>query len=245
MVSAETDFEAAEDLLRGAEFHDVQSLWYSSNYVYLAHMCDASGQQFAAIYKPHKGESPLWDFPEGELYKREVAAYELAKLLGWDFIPPTVSRDGPQGIGSVQLFIDHDPESHFFVQREKPDLVPQLKRMAVFDAIANNADRKGGHCLLDASGTIWGIDHGLCFHSQYKLRSVIWDWVDEPIAEEWLEDVATAADALDRRRASSGPLIGLLSSAELAAMGRRMRTLLAERTFPRPGPNRHYPWPLV
>lgn len=244
-MTAEADFEVAEGLLREAEFQDARSLWYSSNYVYLSQMCGPGGQRFAAIYKPLKGENPLWDFPEGALYKREVAAYELAKLLGWNFIPPTVSRSGPHGVGSVQTYIEHDPESHFFVQREVPALVPQLKRMAVFDAIANNADRKGGHCLLDESGTIWGIDHGLCFHTQYKLRSVIWDWVDEPIPGEWLEDVSAASETLESRKPAAAPLAELLSPAELSAIARRMRTLLKERTFPRPGPNRHYPWPLV
>lgn len=244
MVEA-VDFEAAERLLRQAEFQDVKSLWYSSNYVYLCQMCGPGGEQFATVYKPLKGESPLWDFPEGALYKREVAAYELARLLGWDFVPPTVARDGPHGVGSVQLFINHDPESHFFVQREVPELVPQLKRMAVFDAVANNADRKGGHCLLDSAGTIWGIDHGLCFHPQYKLRSVIWDWVDEPIDDEWLTDIAEAADILDAGKEKAAPLARLLNPGELGAIERRIRMLLKQRTFPRPGPNRHYPWPLV
>ena len=239
------DFAAAEQLLRDAEFQDAQSLWYSSNYVYLYQMCGPGGETFTTVYKPLKGERPLWDFPEGELYKREVAAYELAKLLGWNFVPPTVSRDGPHGLGSVQVFISHDPESHFFVQREVPELVPQLKRMAVFDAIANNADRKGGHCLLDSAGTIWGIDHGLCFHPQYKLRSVIWDWVDEPIEDEWLADLSQAADTLETRKAGAAPLVELLSPEELAAIARRIRVTLKAGTFPKPGPNRHYPWPLV
>lgn len=244
-MTQEAGFAAAEQLLRDAEFQDAQSLWYSSNYVYLCQMCGPGGETFTAVYKPLKGERPLWDFPEGELYKREVAAYELAKLLGWNFVPPTVSRDGPHGVGSVQLFVAHDPESHFFVQREVQELVPQLKRMAVFDAIANNADRKGGHCLLDSAGTIWGIDHGLCFHPQYKLRSVIWDWVDEPIDDEWLADLSDAAETLEARKATAGPLVELLSAEELAAIARRIRVTLKQRTFPRPGPNRHYPWPLV
>src|SRR5690606_38226481 len=105
-----------------------------------------------------KGESPLWDFPDGHLYKHEAAAYELAKLLGWDFVPPTVVRDGPQGVGSLQIFMPHDPEEHFFVQREREDLLPQLMRICAFDAIANTADRKGGNCLPAAGGHTWGID---------------------------------------------------------------------------------------
>lgn len=220
-------------------------LWYSSNYVYLAQMCGPEGEQFGAVYKPLKGERELWDFPEGRLYGREAAAYELAKLLGWNFVPPTVVRDGPEGIGSLQLFIKHDPESHFFVQREVPDLVPQLQRMSVFDLIANNADRKGGHCLLDEDGHVWGIDHGLCFHYQYKLRSVIWDWAGEPVPKGWLDDALAAGTAIDAGDASARPFLNLVSDAEIAALLGRIEKLEQDRRFPVPGANRHYPWPLV
>lgn len=239
------DFEEAERLLLAAEFQDCRPLWYSSNYVYLAQMCGPKGEQFAAVYKPLRGESPLWDFPDGSLYKREVAAYRLARLLDWPFIPPTVVKDGPQGIGSLQVFISHDQESHFFVQRETPELVPQLKRMAVFDYVANNADRKGGHCLLDEAGQIWGIDHGLCFHPQYKLRSVIWDWAGEAIEDEWLEAALAAGKALDEDAEPAAPLAELLTEDEIVAMLGRIERLQKDRTFPLPGPHRHYPWPLV
>ena len=238
------DFGEAERLLREAEFLDCRPLWYSSNYVFLAQLC-AGDQQFAAVYKPRKGESPLWDFPDGTLCRREVAAYELSRLLDWPIVPPTVLREGPQGIGSVQVYIAHDPEQHFFVQREQDDLVPQLKRMCAFDAIANNADRKGGHCLLDSEGRIWGIDHGLCFHTQYKLRSVIWDWASEPIDEALLADVERAALAMAADAASAEPLLELLPLDERGSLLSRMDRLLRDRKFPVPGANRHYPWPLV
>lgn len=238
------DFGEAERLLREAEFLDCRPLWYSSNYVFLAQLC-AGDQQFAAVYKPRKGESPLWDFPDGTLCRREVAAYELSRLLDWPIVPPTVLREGPQGIGSVQVYIAHDPEQHFFVQREQDDLVPQLKRMCAFDAIANNADRKGGHCLLDSEGRIWGIDHGLCFHTQYKLRSVIWDWASEPIDEALLADVERAALAIAADDASAEPLLELLPLDERGSLLSRMDRLLRDRKFPVPGANRHYPWPLV
>lgn len=234
----------AEELLSSAAFLDCRSLWHSSNYVYLARLCGPGGEPFAAIYKPLAGESPLWDFPEG-LYRREVAAYQYARLLGWNFIPPTVVREGPEGVGSLQLFVSHDPQAHFFVQRENPELVPQLQRMAVFDALTNNADRKGGHCLLDPEGRIWGIDHGLCFHPQYKLRSVIWDWAGEPIPAGWLAEVATATEALKAGKGAAEALASLLSPGELDALVARSRTLLATRRFPTPGEQRHYPWPLV
>ena len=133
-MATQVDFAGAEQLLQEAEFLDCRPVWYSSNSVYLAQL-SAGGEQFAAIYKPHKGESPLWDFPDGHLYKHEAAAYELAKLLGWDFVPPTVVRDGPQGVGSLQLFMPHDPEEHFFVQREREELLPQLMRMDITEAV--------------------------------------------------------------------------------------------------------------
>jgi hypothetical protein len=243
-VAGDVDFGEAERLLREAEFLDCRPLWYSSNYVYLAQLC-ADGEQFAAVYKPRKGESPLWDFPEGTLCQREVAAYALSRLLDWPIVPPTVLRDGPQGIGSVQVYIAHDPEQHFFVQREDESLLGQLQRMCVFDAVANNADRKGGHCLLDSEGRIWGIDQGLCFHTQYKLRSVIWDWAGEPIDEPLLEDVERAALEIAAETDAAAPLLSLLDDLEARALLSRMEKLLRDRKFPLPGANRHYPWPLV
>ncbi len=238
-------FDDAERLLLEGTFEDCRSIWYSSNYVFLAQMCGPTGEPFATIYKPGSGESPLWDFPGGKLYRREVAAYRLARLLGWDFVPPTVVRDGPRGEGSVQVFIKHDPELHFFEQREIPEHVPQLQRIAVFDFLANNADRKGGHCLVDAEGKIWAIDHGLCFHHEYKLRTVIWDWAGEPVANEWLEDVAGVMQALLQADEQTGPLRECLAGHELEALVRRMERMLEHRRLPLPGPHRSYPWPLV
>lgn len=234
----------AEELLASASFLDCRSLWHSSNYVYLARLCGPAGEPFAAIYKPLAGESPLWDFPEG-LYRREVAAYRFSRALGWDFVPPTVVRDGPQGPGSVQVFIPHDPEAHFFVQRERAELLPQLMRMCVFDVVANNADRKGGHCLLDERDHIWGIDHGLCFHAAYKLRSVIWDWAGEAIPEALLEDLEEAGLAIAAETEEARPLLGLLHEDESVALLGRIERLLRSRTFPVPGQARHYPWPMV
>jgi uncharacterized repeat protein (TIGR03843 family) len=170
-----------------------------------------------------------------------VAAYRLSQLLEWPFIPPTVLRDGPEGPGSLQLYIQHDPEQHFFVQRDQVELLPQLQRMCVFDLIANNADRKGGHCLLDEDGRIWGIDHGLCFHEQYKLRSVIWDWAGEPVAPAWVSEVQNAAQAIE----GDGELRELLTAREMQALTARIGRFCESKRFPMPGVERHYPWPLV
>lgn len=241
----EMDFQPAEQLLRTADFEDCRPLWYSSNYVFLAQLCGPGGAPVSAVYKPRGGEAPLWDFPPGTLYQREVAAYRLAALLGWRFIPPTVIRDGPHGPGSLQLYVRHDQTSHFFEQRERAELVPQLQRMAVFDYLANNADRKGGHCLLDAEGRIWGIDHGLCFHEDYKMRTVMWDWAGEEIPPAWLAEVEATGMALNERDAAARAVLDLLTAREAAALESRIRKLLESRRFPRPGPHRSYPWPLV
>ena len=238
------DFTGAEQLLLDAEFQDCRPLWYSSNYVYLARLC-VGDQPFAAVYKPEAGEAPLWDFPTGRLYRREVAAYRLSRLLGWNAVPPTVARDGPHGIGSVQLYVEHDQEAHFFALRDSGNYVDQLQRFAVFDYLANNADRKGGHCLLDDEGRIWGIDHGLCFHTEYKMRTVIWDWAEDPIPEQLLDDVETAMQKLEDREDDAKALFEVLELDEVGAMIARASSLLQTRTFPLPGPHRSYPWPLV
>jgi len=244
-VGNEVDFAAAERLLLEAEFLDCRPVWYSSNYVYLAQMC-AGEQTFGAIYKPHKGENHLWDFPDGHLYRHEVAAYELAKLLGWDFVPPTVVRpDGEHGVGSLQLYVTHDPEQHFFVQREQQELLPQLMRMCAFDAVANNADRKGGHCLLDERGHIWGIDHGLCFHPTPKLRSVIWEWAGEEVPKPFLDDIEKAGLAIAAETEDASALLAFLHEHEAVALLGRMENILLERRYPMPGQARHYPWPMV
>jgi uncharacterized repeat protein (TIGR03843 family) len=243
-MDAGVDFAEVERLLHEAAFEDCRPLWYSSNYVYLARLC-AEGRTFAAVYKPEAGESPLWDFPTGQLYRREVAAYRLSRLLDWNFVPPTIVRDGPHGIGAVQLYVEHDPRSHYFEQREDPGLHPQLHRIAVFDFIANNADRKGGHCLLDEHQRIWGIDHGLCFHTQYKLRTVMWDWAGESIAPDILEGVEDTGLRIAAETPEAAPLLEVVEPDEAGAMLSRMESLLASRSFPLPGPHRSYPWPLV
>jgi uncharacterized repeat protein (TIGR03843 family) len=238
-------FDEAERLLTEAEFEECTHLWYSSNYVYVARMCGPGGEEFAAVYKPAKGETPLWDFPDGTLHLREVAAYRLAKLAGWPFIPPTILREGPHGVGSLQLFVEHDRTSHFFEQRENPALVPQLQRMAVFDYVANNADRKGGHCLLDAEGRIWGIDHGLCFHSQYKLRTVMWDWSEQPIPADLAAGLERLQGLVAPGEEQAAPVFELIHEQEARALRDRIGKLLAAKRFPPPGPHRCYPWPLV
>ncbi len=212
---------------------------WSSNGTYLTSVT-AGAAALKAIYKPRDAERPLWDFPDG-LFRREVAAFELDRRLGWGLVPETVLRaDGPLGTGSLQRFVDADFEQHYFTLLEEGGHHDQLRLMAAFDVVANNADRKGGHCLIDARGHIWGIDHGLCFHESFKLRTVIWDFAGDELALDTLDDL--------RRLTGDGPgpaLERLLTETELQAMQRRASALVRAGRLPAPRTERPYPWPLV
>ena len=211
----------------------------SSNYTFLAR-ARTSERGVLAVYKPRRGETPLWDFPRGTLCQREVAAYLVARELGWPDIPPTLLRAGPEGPGSVQLFVEFDPAEHYFTLEGTRDDV--FQRVALFDLIVNNADRKGGHCLLASDGTIWVVDHGVCFHQDPKLRTVIWRFAGQPIEPDLLADLTRL-----RGRLEQGSLLDelaeLLSTQELDALSDRIRTVVDRRAFPEPGPGRPYPWP--
>lgn len=234
---------ALEALAQGemAEVHGLMP--WSSNYTFLTTLRHED-ISLLAIYKPIRGERPLWDFPQGTLALREVAAYVVSEALGWDLIPPTVLRDGAYGPGAVQLFIDADFEAHYFNLRERH--VRVFQRVAAFDVIVNNADRKAGHCLLDQTGHIWVVDHGLTFHTEHKLRTVIWDFAGQSIAADILSDL---------RRLQTGQLRGestwqeqlaqLISQAELAAFHRRLDRLITTGHYPLPGRGRSVPYPLV
>jgi uncharacterized repeat protein (TIGR03843 family) len=211
---------------------------WSSNRTFLVTV-SLDGTDLAAVYKPGRGERPLWDFPDG-LYQREVAAYELSRSLGWDLVPETVLReDGPLGEGSMQRFVNADFDQHYFTLLDDERHHAALKAMAAFDVAANNADRKGGHCLIDADAHVWGVDHGLCFHVAPKLRTVIWDFSGAPVPENVRDDL--------RRLASCPPaaLDALLDPAEIGAITRRATSLARLGVFPDPGEGRPYPWPLV
>lgn len=216
---------------------------WSSNYTYLVSVMyqDIS---VMAVYKPQRGERPLWDFPDGTLCYRELAAFLTSRELHWDIVPPTVLRDGIRGLGSVQFYIDHDPEINYFTFDET--MHPQLMRLAAFDYVVNNADRKGGHCLLDSQGHLWGIDHGITFHTAPKLRTVIWDFAGQPVPEPLLLDLerlcATIEDETNPYRHSLGEL---LSEGEIRTFHARIRHMLKHKKFPNPGSGPNYPWPPV
>lgn len=230
---------SVEMIITEGEIELIGRMPWSSNATFLA---EATFDTHSArvIYKPHIGERPLWDFPDG-LWKREVAAYELSRSLGWEVVPFTLAREtAPHGIGSVQQFIDADFEQHYFTMLEDESTHDQLRKMAVFDFLCNNTDRKGGHCLIDADGHIWGIDNGLSFHAEFKLRTVIWDFGGERIDEDLLADLRSLIDnGLDRRVAD------LLGTFEEDAVLTRARALVREELLPIDESGHRYPWPLI
>jgi uncharacterized repeat protein (TIGR03843 family) len=211
---------------------------WSSNATYLVTV-HHDGIEARAIYKPHRGERPLWDFPSG-LYKREVAAYELSEAMGFHVVPPTVLCDGPFGIGSLQWFVGADFREHYFsLQETRPELHDWFRTMAVFDYVANNTDRKSGHCLIDAQDRIWGIDNGLCFSVDFKLRTVIWEFGGEPLTDQHKLALASLVECVPNRIAD------LLDADEVAAISERASELMSGGVLPIDHTGRRYPWPLV
>lgn len=215
-----------------------------SNYTYLVDIVH-DGKVIKAVYKPVRGEQPLWDFPSGTLAKREVAAFVISESLGWDIVPPTVyRRKGPMGAGSVQEYIEHEPHIHYF---NFDDTTRQrLRPVALFDIIANNADRKGGHILVDSHDHLWLIDHGICFHMDDKLRTVVWDFAGEEIPTGQIADLCRLMDDLEQESQLTLELHYLLSEGEIDALLRRTRQLASSGRFPYPqSTRRSYPWPPV
>lgn len=226
------------DLLRRGEIELKGRLPWSSNGTFLVELC-LGDQRQPAVYKPLRGERPLWDYPPG-LYRREVAVYLVSEALGWGLVPETVVReDGPYGEGSLQRFVPSDFREHYFTMLERPELHPTLKAVCLFDVLVNNGDRKSGHCLRGEDGRVWAIDHGLCLHEETKLRTVIWDFEGQPLPPERLDDVA---------RLAAGPppeLATLLGPGELEALATRAETAIRRPVFPHLRSARAYPWPLV
>ena len=230
-------------LERGA-IESIELIPWGSNYTFAALLRGEDGSPCYGVYKPRRGEVPLRDFPSGTLYRREVAAYELATALGWDLVPPTiVRRDAPHGIGSLQLYVEPRSGASARYERLRESHRCDLQRMAVFDLLTNNADRKGAHCLLDVRDHVWGIDHGLTFHHVPKLRTVIWDFCGEPFPDE-IVAALTALRADQARLAElDRALRRFISEQELEALFQRWDRLLANPCFPQLDPYRNVPWP--
>ncbi|MFJ8148335.1 SCO1664 family protein [Streptomyces sp. NPDC096048] len=228
------------------------------------------GREAACVYKPVAGERPLWDFPDGDLARREVAAYEVSEATGWGLVPPTVLRDGPYGEGMCQLWIEAVPETELLalVEDEEPGagwkaialaevaegrtalLVhaddERLRRLAVLDAVINNADRKGGHLLPADGERLFGIDHGVTFHTENKLRTLLWGWAGDPLTGEALVVLDALREALKDGGALAIRLGALITPAELDATRARVDALLASGKHPEPsGEWPAIPWPPV
>ena len=244
MSSLELTPEELAELLARADLEVVGRMRYASNGTFLV-QANTDGVDIAAVYKPRRGERPLWDFPDGTLCNREVASYEVSRALGWGIVPVTVMRDdGPLGPGAVQRFVEHDPEEHYFTL--VPNHPERFRQFAVFDVLANNTDRKGGHCLRDeVNDVIVGIDHGLTFHPMWKLRTVIWDFAGEPLTPELTDTLCRFARDLEGAGLGAR-LAELLSPPELAALATRANDLLRDGRLPDPEPGYHsVPWPMV
>jgi len=236
--------EAIEITEKGEINEELGLMRWGSNYTFLVNAI-LGETKVLAVYKPRQGERPLWDFPDGTLCNRETASYLMSQMLGWFIVPPTFLREGTRGIGSVQLFIDHDPEEHYFTF-DKLRVGNQLERLAAFDAVINNADRKGGHCLIDADEHIWGIDQGLAFNSSYKLRTVIWDYAGKPIPQTILDDLQKLCKQIDdQTNTSTQTLSELLSDSEMRMLRVRLERLIETEIYPLPGAGPNRPWPAV
>jgi len=217
-------------LLREGEIVSHAPSPVGSNYTFLVKIRGASGQEVKAIYKPRDGEVPLWDFESGTLYKREYAAYLFSQVLGWRFIPETVVRDGPYGIGSVQRFVHHGPNSFYHHIHENHR--EELRAIHCFDIIANNADRKAVHLFRDAEGKVWGIDHGLTFNHVPKLRTVVWDFWGEPLTPPIQEAMEAFLKSMKSPTGQVKEMLGLLHPVEVEALGKRMEWIAEMGAFP-------------
>ncbi len=194
-----------------------------------------------AVWKPTRGERPLFDFPLGTLARREVAAYLVSEAIGWGVVPPTVLRDGPFGEGMLQLWIEADPDADVVGMLRADD--PRLRRIALFDAVVNNTDRKGGHLLPVPGGHLYAVDHGVTFSVVPKLRTVLWAWEGEPIAADERAALEALSGAMEDG-SLSGPLRALLARREIEATARRVTELLTTGVFPSPSPDwPPIPWP--
>ena len=235
--------EQVHRLLETGEITDCRLLPEGSNYVFLTRVVGADGAVCLGIYKPQSGERPLWDFPPGTLYLRECASYVVSQAIGWDFVPYTTVREGPHGIGALQQFIASQPGQSYFTLQERHQ--GQLWRMAVFDLFANNADRKGGHCLLDDQDKLWGIYHGLTFNVDQKLRTVIWDFCGHTIPEPLLGDLRRLQDLLGKPSDLARRLGDLLDNDEVECLQDRLQALLSNPVHPYLHPRWNRPWPLM
>jgi uncharacterized repeat protein (TIGR03843 family) len=225
-----------------ADIEQIELLDQGSNYTFFATLSSNSNTKINAIYKPKNGEIPLRDFPKGTLFKRERAAYLLSRILKWKFIPPTIIKEGPYGIGSLQYYVNHDPSIHYL--NIKGNYENEFGIISIFDWICNNADRKAGHIIYGNDGNIWGIDQGLTFNTEYKMRTVIWYEPNQVIPDFIIEKLSTLNNKLLSKSVVSKEIQELLTKEELIATVQRIQEIIKLGTFPDIRFGR-VPWPLL
>ena len=242
--SVPVDYSEADvvHILRDGEVIGGHQIPWSSNYTFLVQIDAGPGRFLRAVYKPKSGERPLHDFPNGTLYRREYASFLIGRELGWPPVPLTLIRDGPYGLGSMQVYIESDPRVTYF------DLISDhfelLLRFAAFDLVVNNADRKGGHCILGRDGTVWSIDHGLTFHTDFKLRTVMMEFWGGSLEDTLLPDIESLIDRLSVTNDLTDELNEMLTHNEIDLLRQRAETVLDDPIFPQLDPRRDIPWPL-
>ena len=235
--------EEALPVLQRGEIVAGQLIPWGSNHTFLVWIEAGPGKHLRAIYKPRDGERPLYDFPRGSLYKREYLSFVLSRALGWPNVPLTLIREGPHGVGSLQLYVDFDPKITYFELIE--DKADELQRLAVFDLLVNNADRKAGHCLLGDDGRVWSIDHGLTFHPLLKLRTVMLEFWGRPIPHPLTADLEALRTKLESPDESAKRLAEMLNPREMEALTNRLQLMVEQRKLPALDPYRNVPWPWV
>ena len=232
-------------LLQDGIFIGGHTMPWGSNYTFMLWLSEEEekGNCIRVIYKPRDGERPLRDFRQGTLFQREYAAYLLSQDLGWPNVPTTFTRNGPYGIGSMQLYVDCDPRVTYFNMRD--DMESKLVSLATFDLLVNNADRKASHCLLDDNSNIWSIDHGLTFHTDFKLRTVMLEFCGKSIPTALLSDLKSLLERFSDNAPIRRELSKLISDKEILALTHRLQYMLKNPTLPILDPNHNIPWPLV
>jgi hypothetical protein len=215
-----------------------------TNFTFLASV-EFQKSKYHAVYKPQKGEVPLWDFPPNTLASREIAAFLISEAVAWRFVPPTIMRKvAPLGPGSLQWYIPHNPDMNYFTFNDT--IKDTLQPVVIFDMIINNADRKGSHIIIGEDKRIWLIDHGICFHHENKLRTVVWDFIKQPIPNNIIQDIKKLKVKLSSNYDLINELKKLLSKQEITAMKDRIQRIIENPIFPLPRENyRPFPYPLL
>lgn len=228
--------------LEHGEITTCDSHYSGSNHVFLVALVN-EGEMIRAVYKPCRGETPLYDFPDGTLYKREFAAFLISQALEWLLVPPTVIRSGPYGIGSMQWFVDTKNRVDYDSLRVR--YLSQLKQVALFDYLVNNADRRVSHCLEGQDGRLWLVDHGLTFNAIPTLRTVIWDFSGQSISQKLVLNMVALQQKLKPAKPLREALLRLLAVSEVEALEFRLEEIIDNPLFPYPGPHRSVPWPWM